>query len=357
MITKVTGKDFKGLNFEQALDSKTIICGPNGSGKSARSMALVLTALGYMPGSDKKNAAILAAFGYEKMNVGIEIDGVEFKRQWSMSAKGSVSQTYMAGGKRAKKDVFIAAMGKAGVPAVFDLGAFMDLSDQKKIDYLFDLFPPGGDVEKLQTEIETSQETLNTKRAEMKASEAVISRTEENRSEIELPAGTLAKVSADLQAVKSQLADAWDKREKQVIIEAEQAKEAEIEKKRIADEAELVEAARVEKLKAEEQAATNEPELESMSSLMKRRDQNPAAFDMPPQLTKISEGGYRDDTPASEEAPDGPIIHDLYTITGNILSKIIAAIESANCPACSNGIAMMVAKDELRKWKIGREAS
>ena len=148
MITKVTAKGFKGCDFAQELSGRTIFFGPNGAGKSARSQALQLAVNGGIIGVGKTNDDILSAFGEgDKLVVGVEIDGKYlFERGFVRGASGSVSQGYKAGGVKVSKDYFMKALGESGAPVVLNVADFMGLSDQKKIEALFQLYPPAGDV-------------------------------------------------------------------------------------------------------------------------------------------------------------------------------------------------------------------
>lgn len=153
MISKIFATDFKGRSFEQPLDRLAIILGPNGSGKSARSQALQLAVMGFIPGGAKTNPEILDAFGSaDRLVVGFEAGGYRFERGFGRSGSGTVNQGFRVNGSRASKEFFAQALGQVGAPKVIDISAFLALSDQKKLDAIFDLFPPEGDPLKVQLE-------------------------------------------------------------------------------------------------------------------------------------------------------------------------------------------------------------
>ena len=361
MIKNVNAKGFKGLDFSQDLYPKTIICGPNGAGKSARSLAMTLAICGYIPGTGKTNPDILAAFGKAKLNVGININGTTLNRQWSKSPKGTVNQTFLVDRKKSGKDAFISALAEAGSPKIFDLSLFMDLSDQKKIDYLFNLFPPAGDVSELDDKITDISEKLNQKRRDIRDAENFVAKTMANRAQIDLPSGTLAETSGEIKSLENELSQAQEQLKKAEIAKAQadakikadaEAKEkAELAIKEAKDKAD-------QDAKAKIQEAQNEIESE-----ISRRAQ-PEGFKVTGQtgVRTIEEEFFPDVTAEHQQERRVP----RYDIPGPInqgpaiaagkpngaaesIKKIIAAMESVACPICATGAAKMIAKSELRK--------
>lgn len=238
MITKVVGRDFKGLSFEQSLGRLNLLVGPNGSGKSARTQALILAVMGYVPGGAKKNAEILGAYGTEDtMVVGFETD-VLFERAFVLS-KGAVSQGYKIAGGRVKEGEFYKSLALHGNPRIVDISAFMELSDQKKIDAVFSLYPPAGDVNKIQGEIDGLKEKINTLSAKAKTSEAAAARLVAAKPP--LPAGTLADVTGKISETETALVKA-----RQELSDAKAAEAARLAK----EQAEKKAAEDAEKLKA-----------------------------------------------------------------------------------------------------------
>jgi len=125
-------------------------------------------------------------------------------------------------------------MAQAGEPAVLDLAAFTALSHQKKIDWIFDLFPPAQDIRTLDREIGELTSKVNALVQDLKAKEQVSASLEAARAELELPGGTLPQVKADLEQKEKELAQAQAELKELEIAQAE-AKAAE-EAKRLAEE-------------------------------------------------------------------------------------------------------------------------
>ena len=212
MITKVTAKGFKGCDFVQEISERTLFVGPNGAGKSARSQALQLAVNGGVIGAGKTNDDILSTFGEgDKLVVGVEIDGKYlFERGFVRGPSGSVSQGYKAGGVKVSKDYFMKALGESGAPVVLNVADFMSLSDQKKIETLFQLYPPAGDIGAVQGKIDATKEKINALAAKVKTSEQAAARIASSKSQIQVPAGTLAEVDAQITSLEAELKEAQE---------------------------------------------------------------------------------------------------------------------------------------------------
>jgi DNA repair exonuclease SbcCD ATPase subunit len=196
MITEIMGKDFKGLTFNQAVTKKTLFLGPNGAGKSARTQALTLALLGYIPGSGKTNEDILSSFGStDVVVVGFKVDGTSFERAWGR-VKESVKEGFKLNGVKVGKEAFISAVGEKGTPKVFDLNLFLDLSDQKKINYIMSLYPCGIDLSGVETMIETQKKNILTMEDKARSTEKAAATLNASRAAMSLPAGSLAETTA-----------------------------------------------------------------------------------------------------------------------------------------------------------------
>lgn len=205
MITRIIATDCKIKSLDQKIGPKTLIIGPNGSGKSAHSAAAILAVDGYFPGVKKQPGAILEAFGTSAtMTVGVEINGVPFKRRYKKTDTGA-TQDHQVDDKRKTAEEYSIALGEAGKPHIFDLAAFMSLSDEKQIGYLFDLFPPSGDVEKIGADLDTAKTKRNKLKEDIKTDKATIKRLSESRTTIELPAGTQAETTAEKDRTEAEL--------------------------------------------------------------------------------------------------------------------------------------------------------
>jgi len=199
MYEKVTAKNFKGLDFDQSLGEKNLIIGPNGSGKSARTQALLLLRLGYVPGEKpkRKNADIMESFAVaseDAMIVGVTYKGETYERRFFQTKSGTVTQKYRIGGGSWNLSKTEFEVGISKLPIVLDLSTFTGLSDQKKIDHLFHLYPPKVGVGDLDRKIEEKEEERKAKANELAAANRLIADLEKSIAEIELPAGSLAEV-------------------------------------------------------------------------------------------------------------------------------------------------------------------
>ena len=360
MITKVIGKDFKGLTFEQPLGRLNLLVGPNGSGKSARTQALILAVMGYIPGGAKKNAEILGADGTEDtMVVGFEAD-VLFERAFVLS-KGAVSQGYKIAGGRVKEGEFQKSLGLHGNPKIVDISAFMELSDQKKIDAVFSLYPPAGDVNKIQGEIDGLKEKINTLNAKAKTSEAAAARLVAAKPP--LPAGTLADVTGKIETISHDLVIAREELSAAKQAEAARIATEKAEKKAAEDaeklkakqalEAEHAKAAAIEEGKRQAEKAAQE-RLEAEAKAAKETAQEkPLVTDAqvaaslaerPGEMTKECDrllGKY----PTSKETllPEGWV---------NVVQSIQAILDALNAAGCQSCAARLVAIRELRKYEV-----
>ena len=204
MISSVAAKGFKGLpDFETKLERLTLLIGPNGTGKTARSHALALAVMGYVPGMAKTNHQILAMFGNgEKVVVEVRRDGKRLSRGWFRQPSGQVTEKFQIDLKRASKEQYAAALGGL---KMFDLGAFQKLSDQAKIDFVFNVFPPGEDFLKLDDAIELKKAERNKLQKDIETLNATCARIHQQRATIDLPSGTLAEIQAQIAEAETQL--------------------------------------------------------------------------------------------------------------------------------------------------------
>ena len=345
MISKVTATGFKGCDFEQDLSERTLFVGPNGAGKSARSQALQLAVNGGVIGAGKTNDDILSTFGEgDKLVVGVEIDGKYlFQRGFVRGPSGSVSQGYKAGGVKVSKDYFMKALGESGAPVVLNVADFMALSDQKKIEALFQLYPPAGDISAVQGKIDTSKEKINSLAAKVKTSEQAAARIASSKSQIQVPAGTLAEVDAQISALETELKETQDNltqirlEEQRAADELKAKDEAERkEKERIA----AAEKAKAEKAAAETTAITDEAVQKSLA-------------ERPGEMSKKCEAlfGEKKANPLMDQYPSvAQAVQGVIANNGSAASiqAIITAMDEAGCESCA---AKMIARRELRKFK------
>jgi hypothetical protein len=317
MITKVSADGIKGLpKFEQPLSRLNLLTGQNGVGKTARADALTLAVLGYIPGSAKKNNEILSTYGAgDKLHVAFETeDRTHFYRRFCREGD-SVSQNLMLNRKKANAKEFAAAM--AGVK-VFDLKAFMDLSDRAKIDWISALFPPSENLAAIDEQIESQKAKQNSLTAKIRALDDMKARLNSARAEINLPAGTLAEVAGQIREMEERH-HATQKHLEQVRIEAARA-EAEVKAK-----TELREEVKAE-VKAEVQSEVWQQQQTQQQTVQEQLQQTRTNFDNSKQIAR-ERGSF-----------------EFY----ESLKAILATMQRTDCDACA---AALVCKREIRKYK------
>jgi DNA repair exonuclease SbcCD ATPase subunit len=345
MIKSVEVKNFKGQTKACALNQKTIVVGHNGTGKTTITQAIQLAVHGSVPGIGKTNPIIYDTFATDlKMAVKIEIDDTTLSRAFNKK-KDTVTQVFGINGKKATKEKFIAALHDAGAPVIVDVKGFVDLSADKKMEALLELYPPKGDIAKVENELEAAREDLRAKQRKMKELESMVSRLQTERDSIQLPPGTPAETKAALDKAVADLEETKAEINKLAIAEAEERTK-----------------------KAMEIAEHNRAQQEALrrqGQMMRDREDEKKAMaaaattiDTPEKqgvITNIKDPKTADDIPQSRER----------TIAENTLraradrmrsqvpdpresiNTIIAAMQKAGCGVCS---AVLVAKRELKKY-------
>lgn len=342
-IKGVKAEGFKGLNFDTALNPRTLIVGPNGEGKSAITQAAQLVLRGYVPGGPKKNEEILSTYGDgQDMSVAVKVGALMFGRQFVRDSKGAVTQVYEINGTKAAKEYFQRSLGEAGAPRVIDFAAFMALSDQKIIDEIFRLFPPGEGIDKIDADLTKKKESLNNLRQTLKTLEGTQKRLTEARRNIELPAGGIGEVEAEIKKLEGEA----------------KAKQTELDAKRIAE--------------AEAKAVVAEKERAERAAYAKKKADEAEA-----EKARIKAAEEKEKARAKQEAEKGKLLSDFVDVmkTDNLLpddkpeeatatgepersvycpdvlislTRIQSAMERAGCSTCA---AMMIVKSEIRKYQ------
>jgi len=186
---------------------------------------------------------------------------VSFKVRYEKTKKG-VTKLYQVDFQRVNEKEYISAMGKAGTPHILDLGLFMGLSDAKKIDELFRLFPPGGDIQTINSNLDAAKKERDRLRSSTSTAEGTLAQLTENRTQMELPAGTLAEVTHDIKTTNAELSLARKNLKDQEVKEAEVKAAAEAKAKAEKEAEEKAERDREEiKRKAEEEANAKAQEI------------------------------------------------------------------------------------------------
>lgn len=341
MITEITAQDFKGLTFSQKIGRRTLFLGPNGAGKTARSQALTLALLRYIPGAEKTNEAILKNFGTKDvLVVGFRTDsGFHFEVAFGRTPKGAISQAYKVNGKKCSKEFFITSMAEAGTPKILDLATFLDLSDQKRIDYLLDLYPPAENINGLTEMIETQKRNYLQLEEKARASEASVSTMTASKAAMQLPPGNLAEVTAEIQTTEKELEEASkDLQAAKTRIAEEKARE---EEKARASEAE------------EKRKKLEEENRKKLEEEIKRKEDELKQKEMELEQKRNNEEVAKAEAPA----PPSPSLAGTFTQinAGSAVESIKAILQALNSAGCTACAARLVALRELGKY--GKEAS
>lgn len=348
MIESIRTKNFKGFSIDEPVHPKTIYTGKNKSGKSSRSHAIALTILGYIPfaaKTNKKASDILNDFGVgDSMTTAITCNGVEFERHFSRSGEGAVSQRMRVDKKKVSATDYAVALSHAGNPKIIDVNDFMQLSDQKKIDLLFTLFPPDADLKGLESKIDKAKQSVNELQGNERTFLSVIQRLTASKTEVELPAGSLPEIRAGIEKLTIQVKAAQDNL-KQIEIE-----EAEAEATR---KAELNKLAEIEKAKV---AAKTEQKKDSQAEFDRIMESKEGDFVLGDGETSMDKPRH---TKEEVENMVDFIKNDMVSGTGweietvdanplQSMQKIIDCMNDAGCQTCA---ALIVAKAELRRFK------
>ncbi len=320
MISHIKTKGFKGQNIDEDIHPKTLFCGKNKSGKSSRAHAIALTILGYIPfvpKTNKKPADILNDFGQGKtLTTSIVCNGVEFERHYSRSGKGSVSQRLRVDKKKYPAAEFAVELSKAGAPKIIDVNAFIGLSDQKKIDTLFELYPPKADLKNLNNQIEKAKTKISRLQSEDRSATSVIQRLTKSKNEIELPAGSLAEIKEEIKKIMGQVKDAQDNLK---AVEIEQAKNDE--------QIKAAKKAKQEKIKND---AARKEQQDKFNKIMSDKTEDSSLGN---QRIYVFASG-KDKTGALDPVQS--------------IQRILDALNDSSCQICA---AAIVAKVELKKFK------
>lgn len=328
MITSVAAKGLKGLpDFETKIERLTLLYGPNGAGKTARTHAMQLAILGYVPGLAKTNRDIMDTFGNgERLIVEVRRNGVRCSRGYFANNEDKVTEKFQLDLKRATRDQYAVALG--GVK-LFDLGAFQKLSDQGKIDQVFALFPPGEDYREMDSQIEARKAERNALQKSLDTLQATQARLHQSRATIDLPVGTLAEIKSQIQEKETQLSMVrqllvqnkinFAKLHEREQAEAKAEQEAEQERLRVAERQ------RLDRIRLEAQERLN---AEMADKLMRSERSRP---DIQEVVT-----------------PSTFLQYALNPTLANAIESILETMQRTGCGACA---AALVCKRELKKLR------
>lgn len=326
MITHIKTKGFKGFDINDDIAHKTLFYGKNKTGKSTRGAAIALAIMGYIPFAtkpSKNNADILNDYGTgDQLTVAVVCNDTEFERHFYRTEKG-VSQRLRVDKKKYSTADYAVAMANAGGPRIIDVNAFMSLSDQKKIDDLFNLFPPSANLKNLDSQIDKAKKEVSRLEKQEKADIAVVQRLTKSKTDLELPAGSLPEIQAEIKSLTDKVKEAQ-----------ENLKQAEIEEVRIEAEKEAA-------AKNIEDHEITQADYDFTNQKMSSNDvekQEPEFSDPKNQRIHDFVSG-QEMKPESEYCGPDPV---------DSIQRIISVLNDAGCGICA---AAIVAKQELKKFK------
>ncbi len=332
MIEHIRTVGFKGFDLDESIPPKVIYSGKNKSGKSTRAGAIAIALYGHIPFSTagKRPGDILDSFGKDSMIAAVTIGGKEFGRKFSRNEKGVVSHVMQVDKKRASADNFAILLNKAGAPRIADVAEFMKQSEAKKIDTLFDLFPNDA-LSSIDTEIEKAKEDVSRLEKKKGGADSTVVRLTNSKQAIQIPAGSIAEVQAEI-----------NKTEIQIVELEEQLKQAEIkEAKSEAKEATKKEIAK--------DGGMSRDEAISMINGMSPGESHE-------QITPKNDGDdYHGESfpplQSSEILPQTAVKASGFFFGAYVKASILRIIEALEGTGCETCAALIVAKQELKKFK------
>lgn len=202
-IKVIKMRGFRGIDKDIPLTARTLLVGPNGSGKSTTAAAAVLAWNGYVPGEDKRNAEMHAAWASApQMAVGVvlDINGVEHEIKRGLSVKkGSVSSTVVVDGVTGGNPLQLGA-------APVDIAQVYALSDRELRKLV--MTASGGpdklaEFEKAVAAEEKHRAALNAARVKAKNAEQAVARLVEEVAAVSAP-GNSSQIDAELKGLAEQ---------------------------------------------------------------------------------------------------------------------------------------------------------
>lgn len=315
IITHIRSKGFKGFDIDEDIPPKVIYVGPNMAGKSARSGIIALTLLNYIPwensGKDINKIVESYASGNDFTTFST-IGDTEFGKKF---VKGKKKPLLQLDGKRKTEDEFMLKLGEVGAPKIVNSSAFMEQSDAKKVETLFDLYP-NPELSDIDSEIEIAKAEVSRWQKSVTGSEATLQNLTKSKKDYELPAGSISECQAEIKDIEAKIKDLRD-----------QIKQVEID--------EAAEKAKAEGAKEERQKMI----VESESGITLKSE------------SFLSEEEKQVDTRLDSSSDTIPNSAKTRFVTEKVhmesIQKIIDAMTSVGCDACA---ATIVSKQELKKY-------
>ena len=147
MIEKIALTNFKGTTDVLNLDQLNIFRGTSGSGKSTWLEGVRVAVVGHDPGYGKLLGETMAFSSGDTMEVLIHDGSVRVGRVFSKDRKGQATQKIFINGEgmtaKAAEPILAESFGQ--FPMMLNPDEFFDMSDDKKITFLFGLSSDGAD--------------------------------------------------------------------------------------------------------------------------------------------------------------------------------------------------------------------
>ena len=148
-LTQITARNFKGLNFTLDLASINFLVGANFAGKSARTDAIRLLLLGYLPELGKTAKATFGLSSGREMEVSGLLDGKPIFRRWTLKGDSVKTEEEIT-----RLDMAEEVVGQLAV--MLNAETYFALSDRERINYVF--ANTGISSEKILSDIEAATE-------------------------------------------------------------------------------------------------------------------------------------------------------------------------------------------------------
>lgn len=356
MITHIRTTGFKGFDFDEDIPRKAIYTGSNASGKSARAEVIALVLYGHVPFSTagKLPSDVLHSFGKDEIVGAATIDGTEFARRIYRNEKGGASRSFQIDKKRTDEQSFATRLGEKGNPKIADIVTFMKLSEAKKVDTLFDLYP-NPELKNIDPEIEQAKAEISDINKKVLGAKLTIQSLVNSKNNLELPPGTIAETQAEIAAIDRQIAETQEQIKQAEIKKAQLETEriAEKEKRKALEQAEIEkDAAIAEAIRKEKEQAESEQDEIPLKTDDDRKSPDIDSIPDSPEMreadrfiSKIEEQIEKTDRFISDAEKQTIEIPKTDRIEDSI-KRIIDALTGTGCSTCA---ALIVAKQELKK--------
>ena len=196
MIKKVQAKGFRGRDVDVDLGRHTLLLGENMAGKTSVIKAATLAVLGYLPGEDKRQV-FLNASG-DDMRCAVRLDKLSVARRWSMSDKGSISQSAKVNGEKVAVSSVEDLLRLAGGSPIADVPAFWAMSPRLQRREMLRCVADPDEAEKVLEAEDEARKRVNDLKGKADAAQQALSRLTAGQQAVERPAGDIAALRKEL---------------------------------------------------------------------------------------------------------------------------------------------------------------